>query len=595
MDSEKIILRVSSENELKEFTLLQDNSLTIQVNEFDYIDIEFVTDTYFKTQDLKLFIGNTIFNFSEPIEINGQYFYYLDLEFISNILPGNNNAHISKVFYKTSLGNRRFSRIFINEIGIAKLEVLLNSTGEALVEGKVQISSSKITYDNFYLVTTYLISNNYFDNQILYKVSVTGNSSNIQNSLIEALRELLRRLKVWSEEINKFKTNSIKRYHNEQNLVSFNKDLELSDISLNYIVDNLNTLSRTNFHKHDEAIEINNSYYIVESILIDNPISSTDSYENRVIHGFLKNLSLLVKEKELYFNNEKALRTRVVNFKDYLINCFLDLFKTYIHQIDQEIDKINLFFIRHVPVSHPISKLNNSNHNFLSKEHYKNVYDLILYTQNIFSVDIEKDDLSLEIESFDKLFEVYCFYLLKDILERKTASSFTRKSTNISPDNKLSGEYELKKDSILIRLHYESLPVCFQQYSRGNLKYRPDFLIEFENNGKSKFFIFDAKFKQYNTLTLEQDLSKLSLNYLHKIGPNDRYINETIGLYTISMGPSNYRKSTFKKSYDLSLTEYIGPQIGSIEIDPKNFDISKNPILEIIDYAMHLTLNEIRQ
>ncbi|MNY63271.1 hypothetical protein D3C86_2002040 [compost metagenome] len=59
------------------------------------------------------------------------------------------------------------------------------------------------------------------------------------------------------------------------------------------------------------------------------------------------------------------------------------------------------------------------------------------------------------------------------------------------------------------------------------------------------------------------------------------------------MGPNNYRKSIFKKSFDLSLTDFIGPQVGSIEIDPKNFDMSKNPILEIIDYATYLTLNEI--
>ena len=582
---------VSNSDRVKNtYVLNSDQDLRIEIEELDWVDFELELEEPISSTELQLVIGSTPFLFDEAVKIKESFYYKINIEHLRDKLPGN-EAHISKEFYETKIGQRRFSRLFLNEIGLSKIYFYTNL--EEYYVGSINISSKKVSKENYGFITEYLIYNGYFDSNNIYKVVIDGHQSNFKNSLIESLRKLIEFLDRWFENLYKFKSDPIRSINAKSSLAKFNSNYNINLESINWLIDNPDTLQETSPFNYD-SIEANNKLYQVEEILVSENHYLFNSYENRIIHGFINNLLKVLSDKELQLSNKSVPRVRVTTFREFLINCFNDLIQKYFDDARKKLLRINTFYKKELPVNAPLYEFPKKIDGFFSKSHYRETLELIKFSTKIFSINLGINNFKLEIESFDKLFEVYCFYLIKDIIQLNfgiNKSVFEKVSLDYRDfSNKDAGRYnlDLTNGDYKFELYYEMLPNDFIQFTNSVTPYRPDFILGVVFKHIKYFFILDAKFKNYNSRTLEDDLSLLTLKYLHKIGLKVDSKATISGLFTMSLSPRNKTKTIFSRLYDLNGRFPRTPQIGNMEIDPKSFDLKANGVVEIINYCQEL-------
>jgi hypothetical protein len=496
-------------------------------------------------------------------------------------------THITEKTFETKSGKRQFTKLFLNEVGNSRIYV--DFEGQELILGNLKISSPKLTYDNYSLITEYLLFKGYFDSHFLYKVTLDTQQSDLHNSLLEALRKLLELLKFWRINLFKFKKYPINLLSSESSIQDYDDNKNITNESISWLIENADSLIPTT--KSRAEIELNSKHFQIEKILTTEYLYICDSYENRVIHGFISNLLKGVIDKESIFLKTVHPRTRISDFRDFLIICFNNLLQKKFVEVKNEISSIQSFFIEELPVVSPIYEFPKKVDGFHSKKHYQEVLKLITFSKKIFALDFGAKKLSLEIESFDKLFEVYCFYLISDIImENFSVKEF--KKTNFSADttnNKLAGQYstEYTSNGIRFDLYYECKPTDIIQFSdSGKFNYNPDFILSITHKELTYYIIFDAKYKNYNTKYLKTDLESLTLKYLHKIGVKNDTKNLVIGLFPISLGVQSKPHSIFTREFNFLSRKPRIPQIGNIELDPKSIIPQKNSLLEIINFGV---------
>ena len=586
----KVYLHVVSNSERirNTYVLNSGQDSRIEIEELDWVDFELELEDSIPSIELQLLIGSTPFLFDEAVKVGDNYYYKVKIEHLRDKLPGH-ETHISKEFYSTNIGQRRFSRLFLNEIGLSK--VYLQTDIDEYYIGGISISSKKVSKENYGFITEYLIYNGYFDSNNIYKVIIDGHQSNFKNSLIESLRKLLEYLERWNENLYKFKNDPIKSINLKSSLLSFNSNLNIEKESIDWLIENPDSFQEISVLKSD-SIEINFKHYQIDEILVVENDQLFNSYENRIIHGFITNLLRVISDKEQQLSGKSVPRVRVTTFRDFLINCFNDLIQRYFDEAKRRLIKINSFYKKEVPVNTPLFEFPKKVDGFFSKSHYREILEVIKFSTKIFSINLGINNFKLEIESFDKLFEVYCFYLIKDILQLNFGKGVFEKVSLEYKDfaNKDAGRYDLNSTigEYKFELYYEFMPKEVIQLTNSPTSYKPDFILAIVFKNIKYYIILDAKFKNYNSYTLESDLSLLTLKYLHKIGLFEDSKNLIVGLFTMSLSFKNVRKSIFSKHYDMKGNSPRAPQIGSIEIDPKSFDFKSNGIVEIAEYCFGL-------
>lgn len=566
------------------------NVLNIQLSELNFVDIEIETVEFIDPSSMRVVIGNTFLIVDEPVFQNRKNYYKLNLNHLNSLLPGSSNdAHLSSQRFTTKADTRRFARIFINEIGLSK--VYLHIGNEELHLANVIVETSKISSENYELVTLYLISAGYFDSNILYKAVLEGNQNDIRNTLLEALRQLLKKLKQWKDNLPAFKFDPILKYSHKQRIVSYNNSLPVDEDSIDWLIENLSVFKKVSTTRMDVDVVIHNNPAKIETILINELDKSTDTHENKIILGYLINLKRLLLDLSEEIS-VKTPRTRISSFKEFLISCFNNLILQILIDSSELVNELYAFHSKELPVKSPIFEFPSKIDGFFRKAHYREVLQLIDYSRRLFNIDLSLNSFNLEVESFDRLFEIYCFYILKDTISNKINNSSWQENLLNDKNNKLAGSYTIGHENVSYTIFYEDIPEEFSQFTRYT--YKPDFIIRMTKDGKSIYSILDAKYKNYDPNKLQLDLSKLTLNYLHKLGLNDASSQKVIGLFTVSLSSENTNKldSIFKRNYSLKGAETILPQIGSIEITPKTLDMFSNPFLIIyrfMDETLSLT------
>ncbi|NIG54524.1 hypothetical protein [Chitinophaga sp. Cy-1792] len=562
------------------------NVLNIQLSELSHVDIEIETDVFLEPSKMRVVIGNTFLVLDEPIYQQQKNYYKLNLNHLNGLLPGSNNeAHLSEQRYATKSGARRFARIFVNEIGLSKIYVHIE--GAEVHVANVIVETNKISSENYELVTLYLISVGYFDSNILYKAVLEGSQNDIKNTLLEALRELLKKLNKWKESLPAFKFDPIRKYSYKQNVVSYDKTQPVDEDSIDWLIDNPSVFKKVDGNSSDLDAIINNHPVRIESILLNEISKSTDTYENAIILGFLINLRRLLLDlgEEIF---SRTPRTRISNFKEFLISCFNNLILQTVVESGEIVKTIYAFHTKELPVTSPVFGFPSKIEGFFRKMHYREVLQLIDYSRHLFNLDLNINNFNLEVESFDRLFEIYCFYLLKDTISNNVNDNNWQEVLLGDKNNKLAGTYTIKSGDIFYTIFYEDFPPEFTHFTR--FSYKPDFIIRASNSKGAVYCILDAKYKNYDPIKLQLDLAKLTLNYLHKIGVSDTSKQQVIGLFTISLmhsaSATSGLESIFKHDYSFNGEKPVLPQIGSIVLTPKKIDVKSNQFLSIYHFMI---------
>ena len=577
------ISQKKSSSDFLKYNLLIDKN--IEVTEFNTIHVEIISLIELNPINVFFILGGTSIRLDERFVFrDNKYIYQLNEEDINKILV---SSKTNKSFHQYNINglNVYFTQLFLNELGYTKPIIKVD---ESIVElNNIYISSPKVSDENFEIIIKYLMFNSYFDSDILYKNHLKTDYSDFQNSQLESLKLLYNKVKVISDNIRDFKREPIFAYNKSYSIQPYTSQSSLDDVSFSWLMGNFDNLEKANFGNTD-VIRIKSKECSLKSVMQEINFKDFESYENNIILGFTELYIALLTELKNNIN-KKNLRTRINSFSIYLTNKFNEYIIFYIDNLLDYFIHIRDFFINILLVKTPIIEFPVNCDSFVSLPHYKRFFELILIYNDLFSKNIDsKFKSNLEIESFDKLFESYILFLIKDTLS--VAFNFNyqfvyKSNFENSKINKLSGKYIITiENEIIITIHYEDLPEDFTQYASSSkmYNYNPDYVIEFEKDNYKEFIILDAKYKKYTKTYFKQDIENLTLKYLHKIGLNSQNMN-VVGLYTVSINERMNYNRIFNSGFDiLTSSSPTFPCIGGIEISPKDFNIENNIINKII-------------
>lgn len=568
--------------------LINNNNLeeedNIIISELNMVYFEILSQKEIDISNAKFILGGTILN----IEFTGynnrdKYTYGIDQNDIDKILISS-DENKSKNHIRINEQNVRFSQLFLNELGY--VQPILRVSEDNYTLKNINIKSPKINDLNFEIIIKYLMFNNYFDNDILYKNNLKTDYSNFENSLLESLKYLHEKVEHIFDNLHFFKVMPVKKHHSNYKIAPYSSTSNIDDVSFSWLINNLDEINTISYNAGN-TLKIKSKHCSINNILQVNNEVNFNSYENKIIFGYTSLYLFRLQELLVNFKKNK-LRTRLSNFSEYLTIRFNEYLTFYIEEIIDYFFKIRNYFEAVLLVEEELKETPTSIVNFISLPHYKNCYELILLYNDFFSNDlVQNSKKSLEIESFDKLFESYILYLLRDTLSLNFNLASKIKFESNSEDNfsnKLSGTYTIStENSINIKIYYESLPSEFIQFSNSRAPYNPDYVIEFSKDNYKEFIILDAKYKKYRNYYFKSDIEKLTLKYLHKIGVSHSK-HKVVGLYILSINEINKFNGIFKNEFDILKSENPTiPSIGGVEIYPNDFDIKNNLLFDLIN------------
>ncbi|SDS49276.1 nuclease domain-containing protein [Winogradskyella sediminis] len=567
------------------------NEAEIILNELSMVYFAVISQEQIDVKNFKLVFGVTSFNLGSGfIDSDGLYHYSLIID--------KDAFNLSKNLYNIQNYLVRFYQLFLNELGFVKPQIIYN--GNIRYLNQIKINSNKISENNFDLIVKSLMFNNYFDEEVLYKTSLPTDFSDFKNSFFESLKLLHGKIEKACKSILSFKHKSIRKYKTEHKVLSYSANSIIDDVSFDWLFQNLHVIeNKRNFDSYDLKLQSKECKIKEMSQQVSN--YSYNSYENRLILGYVKLYILKLNEHRKNLENKKILRSRYSGgFQEHLILKYNEIIDLYLRETVSYFNYFHNYFENVLKVYDPLLGFPKDSFSFLSLPHYKNCFELILLYNNLFSKDIKNNSVKsyLEIESFDKLFEVYVFYLIKDIVGMKFSNKY---NFIYSGDNrnKLSGAYIFEKltSGIGVTLYYENLPKEIELltlFTTEDKKYNPDYVIELSINGYKEFIILDAKYKNYNNSERYRgDIKELTFKYLHGLGVVNNS-HKVSGLYILYISEKEKFKRVLRKKFDILESENpILPSIAGISIDPKSFNFSNNYIESIINKHIEILKNRV--
>lgn len=299
-------------------------------------------------------------------------------------------------------------------------------------------------------------------------------------------------------------------------------------------------LDRIFYDENSSDVLINNHFYSIKDIRGEGFYDFYDFYENRVI------LSGLIYTKNQLYNIKKLLSGSTINknfsfdkeysnfkegnfnFSKIILQVTSDGLLKRINIIINDLDNYINYLNKKLKINHtkPIyPRVTNTIKNSLF---YKELFYIIrcLYECGTFGFN---DVVSkFKVRSMSKIYEFFCFYKLEDVLldlnfnitDRITDKHIPKKTTFENEEVFLDIIYEPEiphiddiNESGLVRMSFG-----------GNFNYyNPDYIINVRNKktNKDAYYILDAKFRSYWSLSKYEELEKIKKKYFDDM----RYVN----------------------------------------------------------------------
>jgi hypothetical protein len=546
----------------------------------EIVDVEtyrlLLTDIPFK---IELIRGNT-----------GHYIYGIGNQSLENYFRGEGfSLHIySEKHIEIDDERYTFYKLFINyPSGRCNISLVQEDDFDTIIANhEVQITSKKLQEAEFKNIVSYLYDKS---------ANVWEGRSLLENQAIDSSqinRELwrLHECERFENEFTKehlpfFSFDAITRIVKSNYLTHYSTDTDISDESLYWLTNNLDTLTPTVSHDVHK-IKIRNRLFRPSEMLANRLSESTDVTENRFIKGFIKELIFFCAEIEKSFFTKKSSVPHPRRFKEEIAYLFYNRIEKKASKVKRNLIKALHKLTALIPTSTEINYVDDIQ-KIASKPHYYFIYQFYIGWVKHRNAQYKKESLPfLGIDRMDVLFERACYFKLVDAFTELGFQAKT-KEKSYSEKKKLFQIVEFTKKGEKYTLHYEVIPSEITTVTSGG-QLRPDFIIKLTDNS---YVIIDAKYKSLSNIR-KCDLPELSLKYLHGLGLETGGKMNTVGLFT--MYPSTMSEKDFYQNsqYDLFSPKRTLPSIGSIGTCFSNSNDELKNILEIllnISGERHLT------
>lgn len=564
--------------------------------------------------------------------------YNPDLKY--HVVYQDNNYSI----YVDGYGNLEIESVFINdeetsnytiEIIEQKLFIKFKSNIFSLIYGKAQISvtfTNRITYISPVLVVA--INRRYDENMksihnmldYIYATDINvlksfdthsfqegtnrSNRAEMLNQEIGILHTIVQQLKV---NLITFINNPITASEAIYELDNISKLRSMDSPSVNYILNNPYHLEKNN---SSVGIKINQNFYTPKKTLINKVIDSKAVNENKIIVQFINTLIYYcIKQTEKILNevNDKTSNIRASDYSlknGYVLSTniieqyMLHSHKDYLKELKRLTELLNGLLIQYKRVLFDTNEILHSvpkaSVSFMEIHHYRIIYQYIIKWFNIDKVRVPSNNEILKFNTADKIYEYYCLLSM--------LNAFTKLGFKVKIDSRSSVEYnvkhydrniiykinnyQLRRNNIEIEIFYQPIIFAKDQTEHdiinlfridGNGHYTPDFLITVNIEGKMRYIVLDAKWRNFNSLNNTDELTKCIYKYKHSLVRKDNL--ERIDYMWILQGKDDNRSITTPTNNSANSNiygSYLKYETGILKLTPQTGADGLDKLLEKI-------------
>lgn len=476
------------------------------------------------------------------ISVNGEDPYSVEL-----MQPCMKNEGLLEygVQFRSDQGISASKKIFLNTFGFARIEVLAFFEGEedpeVLSTRDIPCLSKddQVTENIEKMLSELLDSEDTHASRWMFSGGDRSESpySIIDGSLqdnspksLSAMVHLIEKvLIIFSVHQEYFRTHGYSRIVSRKTKLPIRKIRRAGNYEQLWISKNLQTLSETT---SENGIEYAGSYYLPTRVETGKRVKTFNSYENRLILGFLEEIlrtTRVIRETLVKgMSSIRALEERLSMFsaENYaipalsLVRAYSVREKSYLAQIEsfigkaQELLRLYSFFMKGVTPKY--SRNPRRTKVFQELQPYSQIYDLISEWISFGDFSLAKEGLALHALRADKLYEYYVLYKILVWFESRgfVATDIKigkyRPERHFRPETHVSTVYDFAYQQVKVRLYYQPVirgkdikseeGITLRRLSSSSI-WKPDYIIRITTaDGRIKWHVIDAKYS--NPLSL---------------------------------------------------------------------------------------------
>lgn len=523
-----------------------------------------------ETDDYKMTVS--FYGGARPIElqisVNGEDPYLIEL---GQPCAGDGGSLDYVVRFPSNHGVTASKQLFLNTYGFARVEMVASFEG---MDTPIILSTKDIPClsrddqdaQNIEKMLTELLDS---DDTLASKWMFSGSNGpespysildgSLQNNSPKSLSSIMhlieRVLIVYSAHQEYFRAHGYSRIISKKTKLPVRRIRRAGNSELLWISKNLQILSET---PSENGIEYAGSYYLPTMVETQKRVRTFDSYENRLVLGFLGEVlrtaravrATLVKGS----SSIRALEERLSSLSaaSYtipalaLVRSYSIREKSYLTQIDvligkaQELLRLYCFFMQGAEPKY--SRNPRRTKVFQELRPYAQIYDLLLEWLAFGDFSLAKEGLALHALRADKLYEYYVLYRILSWFEDKgfVADASEERSIYVGeyradglyrPETQISSIYNLTSGNTKVRLYYQPVIHGSRLEDEGIGLHRlssshywtPDYLLRIiTDSGEKSFHIIDAKYSSPDYLRRgypkSGTLSECMMKYRQDIG-----------------------------------------------------------------------------
>ena len=506
-------------------------------------------------------------------------------------------------------------RIFLECYGVAQISVLIDGNEYFTQPLSVYIKESNQN-ENILNMISYIYDNceNYLYEDH-YKNQMKSDAASSRESSVQAKLKLAERiLDTYQKVFPFFKNSPSSELINRDKVDSFSKLRDISPNTIRYIVAHVDELEAVHFNS---GISFSGQYYQPRNTLVKSVHYSFDIEENRAVCGFLLTLRRNLNEMKkvimsrLYYFSQHSRRGQYLDSKYYIYQKSRRVLEKYREDTEKIIDRVQRTYHNYKSVlkvnDKELSAVPRFTNIFKRVIPYRQVFEEIYKWFNSGGYDLSKEDMVLSFLSTSKIYEYFdLLKMIHGLCESgwicKSNKRFSYKEDYYYKNTRFCNTFFFEKNNTRIVLYFQPKIISgAESYNRNGVSlyrntsfslsgerrgyyYTPDYIIKITKlDGKSSYFIIDAKFSERNDIKKLQ-LTDLVFKYLVSISTLNKS-DSLDGLYILCGKSANLSSYNL---FDLSqaIGEYHKPAVKLYDINAIGTDSTKAMLSDIITFSM---------
>ncbi|WP_323879404.1 DUF2357 domain-containing protein [Aeromonas hydrophila] len=517
-----------------------------------------------------------------------------------------------------------YEKVFINYFGIAEFNVALKKKHSQDIHidyfKPIEVLASKLNSDRVSEMLTY-ISNT--PGELIHSIFRTtrhgaklGDGSSSPSLSLERIESLIDKFKC---DLQLIFRHPITRLIPEHKIINPTGQEDIDDSSMGWLLSNMSVLSATD-SAHDAHFEHNKDYF--KATLIQLPIltENTDLYENKVLHGFVLQLTQEVNSYMRQYTSFNSPNRISYSTKPIGYSSFFDQMTTFkniliseqikrCNKLADSLKQIKIYLESKIPVKHAILERPIVTHKVRHNHAYRSAFIKMVEWHEKGKPDWSAYENLFAIQSIPTIFEVYSY--LRTLLHLN--KTFPISDVSLETNNELVTQFiDNKGTDIWLRRepiywmsgHPNSVGETFvntegwnhskhkplkKRSTNGLFSHRkPDISIEIKNkNDHANLIVLDAKYTTPER-AFRIYLPELTMKYvhgLHQVGSDHAVVSS---LTIIHPSDEKIFRSFHNQMYDIYGEHPVSPSLQCIGISSNNVNSTTDGYEYLLDKILSL-------